>query len=530
MPIPRWKPAAKTTRQEELLLKRLATKRKLFSFLRRHRDALFDDAFQAELEAMYRDTGAGKAPLPPALFAMAVLLQGYDGVSDAEAVERTVIDLRWQLVLDRLGATEPAFSQGALHDFRHRLIRHDMDRRLLERTVELAKATQEFDWKKLPKTLRVAVDSAPLEGAGRVEDTVNLLGHAARAVVTCVATLLGWPFEQVCREAKIPALLAPSVKTGLDVDWADPEQKTEALGRLTTQLDALQRWVAERLPEQQDEPPLKPALDTLQQLAQQDLEPDPNGGGGRRIRKGVAPDRRISVRDAEMRHGRKSKSKRIDGYKRHLAADLDTDLILGCAITPANRPEREAAPSLCADLERLRVRIGELYIDRGYIRSQLVDVTRAGGGQILCRPWAAANTNRDLFTKADFRLDLRAKTITCPAGQVQRFRLGTVVAFDPTACDGCDQRAKCTKAAPGTGRTITIAEDEPLQQRLRKQVATRAGRARLRRRVGIEHRLAHVVQRQGREARYVGTRVNLFDLRRTAALQNLETIQRRMAA
>jgi hypothetical protein len=29
---------------------------------------------------------------------MAVILQGYLGVSDAEAVELTVVDLRWQMV------------------------------------------------------------------------------------------------------------------------------------------------------------------------------------------------------------------------------------------------------------------------------------------------------------------------------------------------------------------------------------------------------------------------------------------------
>jgi len=40
-----------------------------------------------------------------------------------------------------------------------------------------------------------------------------------------------------------------------------------------------------------------------------------------------------------MRHGRKSSSKRFNGYKRHIAADLDTDLIVACAVTPANRPE-----------------------------------------------------------------------------------------------------------------------------------------------------------------------------------------------
>ena len=55
-----------------------------------------------------------------------------------------------------------------------------MDRRLLKRTIELAREIGGFDWRKLPKTLQVGIDSRPLVGAGRVEDTFNLLGHAAR--------------------------------------------------------------------------------------------------------------------------------------------------------------------------------------------------------------------------------------------------------------------------------------------------------------------------------------------------------------
>jgi hypothetical protein len=109
-------------------------------------------------------------------------------------------------------------------------------------------------------------------------------------------------------------------------------------------------------------PPLKDDLDTLAQLISQDLEPDP-GGGGMKIREGVAPDRRVSVEDREMRHGRKSKSKRFNGYKRHIATDLDSDLILARAITPANRPEEEAAPELQRDIEQMGRSIAELNID-----------------------------------------------------------------------------------------------------------------------------------------------------------------------
>ena len=148
----RWLPSTTFSRQEQFLMKRLTRTRKLFSFLRLHRRELFDDEFQDELESMYRDTGAGKEAVPPALLAMVVLLQGYQGISDAEAVEMSVVDLRWQLVLDVLGATEPAFSQGALCAFRARLIQHDMDRRLLERTVELARRTKESTGSDCPRS------------------------------------------------------------------------------------------------------------------------------------------------------------------------------------------------------------------------------------------------------------------------------------------------------------------------------------------------------------------------------------------
>ena len=84
-------------------------------------------------------------------------------------------------------------------------------------------------------------------------------------------------------------------------------------------------------------------------------------------------------------------------------------------------------------------------------------------------------------------------------------------------------------ASNENGRTVSIAEDEQLQHRLRKLVATPRGRDRLRERVAVEHRLAHVGRKQGRRARYRGVRKNLFDLRRAAAVVNLETINRRAA-
>lgn len=531
MATQRWLPRLATTKQEDVLLKRLRRTRKLFAFLRDYRHEIFDDSFQAELEKMYRGTGAGKRPVPPALLATAVILQGYLGVSDAEAVELSVVDLRWQMVLDRLGETVPAFAQKTLLDFRNRLMRSDMDRRLLERTIDFAKTTKAFDWKKLPKDLRVAIDSSPLVGAGRVEDTINLLAHAARKIVECAAQLLDHPFEKVARDAGIPLLLATSAKKALDIDWNRPLARDQAVVEVVSQIDSLEIFLRKRLPNEIREPPLKEHLETLAQIREQDLEPDPSSGGGVKVREGVAPDRRISIEDADMRHGRKSSSKLFNGYKRHVATDLDTGLILAGTVMPANKGEGEAGPPLKDDIARQLRRIGELHCDRGYIASSAVAEIIAQGGEIICKPWTSFNTkNKDLFTKSDFDINLRDMTITCPAGETEDIELGLDVAFDAETCASCALRQHCTTAKGKHGRSIQISEDEHLQSRLRELQSTESGRERLRQRTAVEHSLAHLGQRQGRRARYRGTRKNIFDVRRAAAIQNLEIVCRRLNA
>jgi len=532
MSVPRWNPSSEISRREAYLLKRLVRTKKLFRFLREHRLELFDGGFQDELASMYRATDEGKEPVAPAQLAMAVLLQAYTGSSDAEAIENVVVDARWRMVLGTLTDDEedPPFSQGTLQRFRQRMIAHDMDRRLLERTVELAKKTGGFDFKKLPKTVRLAVDSRPLTGAGRVEDTFNLLGHAARKLLECASALAGREPKEFAAEVGAPALAASSTKRGLDIDWNDPEQKATAIQKLVAQIDRLERWVRDELGAHAARPPLSDVLAMLAQLREQDLEPDPHGGGGPRIRRGVAEDRRISIADPEMRHGRKSKSRIFHGYKSHLASDVDTKLILACDITPANRHEADALPRILEDLGRYRERneLGELHIDRGYISGAPIAKLVATRVPILAKPW---RTHRaELFSKRDFHIDLARLTITCPAGHTEAARPGNTSRFPAATCDVCPLRTQCTNGAPGRGRSVTVAADEPLQMTLRRAIATPHGRARLRERVTIEHRLAHHAGKQGTRARYIGVRKNVFDARRYAATINLERLQAAQAA
>lgn len=71
----RWTPRVELTKKEQLIMKRLNRVRALFGFLRSNRHLLFDDAFQQQLEEMYRQTGAGDLAHPPAMLCMVILLQ-----------------------------------------------------------------------------------------------------------------------------------------------------------------------------------------------------------------------------------------------------------------------------------------------------------------------------------------------------------------------------------------------------------------------------------------------------------------------
>ena len=154
-----WQPPQELDDDEKRILGRLRRVRTLLVFLRLHRHELLDSSLQRELIEMYRATGAGKPPVPPGQLALAVLVQSYLRVSDALMVELTLLDRSVQMVLDCRNAERPAFSQGALVDFRRRLLANQMDRRLLERIVGIARARGGFDPRKLPSLLRLTLEA-----------------------------------------------------------------------------------------------------------------------------------------------------------------------------------------------------------------------------------------------------------------------------------------------------------------------------------------------------------------------------------
>ena len=201
--------------------------------------------------------------------------------------------------------------------------------------------------------------------------------------------------------------------------------------------------------------------------------------------------------------------------------DLDHEVVRAVGVTRANAPEADVTGDIAADLAAEGATLAEVHIDRAYLSSALV---RERGPDLTIYCKARPVRQGDHFAKTAFHLDWDRGTLTCPQGAEMPFTPGGSVHFPAATCAACPVRARCTDSS--RGRSVSIHRDERLLEELRERQQTAAGRAALRERVAVEHTLAHIGTWQGDRARYLGQRKNLFDLRRTAVVENLHILQR----
>lgn len=527
MPAP-WNPPVETSSTEEKILK-LSKKHRLWQFLRRHRHLILDEEVREVLRGMYARSGRG-APVAPERLALALILQVAMHVPDHEVPTLTAVDRRWRMILDCLDADldERAFSQGTVFNFRERARAHGLMQKLLDKTVALARETKGFSHKRL----RMMIDSSPLLGAGRVEDTFNLIGRAIGQLVNVAAEQAGRSPADVSEELSLSVVSASSVKAALDVDWRLPDARKQALQTLLEQFDALRTWLERQFPSKElDSPPLSSSIALVERLIDQDTEPDPDGSSpnARRIRQG-GEDRQVSVSDPDMRHGRKSKTKSFAGYKRHIAVDADVPgLIVAVNVQPANAHEHEAAGPLLGSVEQ-SFDVHELHHDRGYLPSEDIHVRRVQGMQLVSKP-PSPPRSRDRLGKADFDINVEAGTVTCPEGQLATVTQGKsrqAAYFRRSTCQQCPQKDRCL---PAKGqKVIVLHPHEALHQQMAAELATPEGRAKRRERVAVEHALARIGSIQTTRARYRGLTKNQFHTESCAVVANLYALDRVLQA
>lgn len=251
------------------------------------------------------------------------------------------------------------------------------------------------------------------------------------------------------------------MKAALDIDWDNPEERSGALDKLLCALEAVETWLLQnhQLAVADN---VEHNLKVARQVESQDVEVTANGTP--QLRRGVAKNRRVSVEDPTMRHGRKSRNQRFDGYKRHVVTDLDIGIVRAVGLTPANVPEAWVSDAISNDLKAQGVKLVELQIDRAYLSSKLVRY-RTEELNVYCKAWPIRNRD-GRFPKTAFVLDWEQQKITCPNQITLPFEVGAKVQFPQSVCASCPLQAGCTTNK--RGRSVSIHPEEQLLQELRR--------------------------------------------------------------
>jgi hypothetical protein len=273
------------------------------------------------------------------------------------------------------------------------------------------------------------------------------------------------------------------------------------------------------------DPRVAEAAALLATVTGQDIEETDDGRF--RIFEGTAPDRVVSTVDPEARHGHKTAAHGFDGYKAHVAIDPDAEVICAAEVSPATTGDAAVAPGLLGDLvegEGGQAAPAVVYGDNAYgTGTNLAWLEEHGLTPMVKTQLPTAPGGR--FAKDQFRIDLEAGMVTCPARvsvAIRPARRGGGRARFGVACSVCPLRQACTSSIGGRVVAVHPRETELATARARQRDPAwladyRATRPK------VERKLAHLLRRRhgGRRARVRGLVRVTQDFRLLAAAVNL---------
>ncbi|MDP9208029.1 MAG: IS1182 family transposase [Actinomycetota bacterium] len=479
----------------------------VYRFLARERARLFPPELFADL---FEPTG--RRSVPPSILAVVMVLQRLEGLSDREAADRFAFDVRWRYaagVADAVAGEETAsFAHTVLVDLRARLRRSEDPDRIFRVTCALARQAGLVG-------VRRVLDSAPLEDAVTTQDTVTMLRGAIRGLLrACPPELKTKVRAGLQRDDDYAAPGKPAC------DWTDRAAREALVDALVR--DAYRAHYAlrgERL-----DPRVAEAAALLATVTGQDIEETSDGRF--RIFEGTASDRVISTVDPEARHGHKTAAHGFDGYKGHLAIDPDSEVICAAEVSPAVSGDAVVAPTLLDDLVQGQGGPARtvVYGDSAYgTGANLAWLDQQALTPMVKTQVPTAPGGR--FAKDQFRIDLAAGTVTCPARvtvAITPARRGGGRARFGVACSVCPLRQACTTSA--RGRVVAIHPHEASLAAARSRQRDPAWLADYRAtRPKVERKLAHLLRRRhgGRRARVRGLVRVTQDFKLLAAAVNL---------
>jgi len=306
----------------EMIAGHLVPPGSVFAFLAEHRSELFPDSFTADLFP----SRTGRPSLPADLVGSVLVLKELYDLSDPQTADALKYDIRWKVACGR-SLTQVSFDASTLVYWRKRIAKSGRPDRVFDAVAEVIAQTGILRGRR-----KRCVDSAVSDDVVAAQDTVTQLVAAMRKVARVVPGAAD-VITAVCR-------LDYSKPGKPPIDWDDPDARAALVSALVDDALAVLAELAGPDSPGRDAAAAE-ALGLLALVAGQDVEPaeDSDGTDGRwRIARKVAPDRVISTVDPEARHTRKSKPKRRDGFRGHLAAEPEAGLITGCEMTMAAGP------------------------------------------------------------------------------------------------------------------------------------------------------------------------------------------------
>lgn len=548
-----------------------------YALLTEFSDQLFDDY---KFASLYHEDN-GRPCVPPGQMFTLLLLQMHDGCSDEESVERARCDIRWAAALDiELGSR--FCGRSTLQEFRAKVLLNAVAEEQFKAVLGLARERG-----LLKGALQVALDTTPILGRGAVQDTYNLIATGIRKLGGVIARIEGVSPEHWAGLHDFRRYWDDtSLKGEAGIDWSDDSQRRVFLNSLVADAQRI-LLLADKLAKsavEEDAAKIEEAAALLRRLITQDTEPEPQPprkastkdcdtesanlappdspepaeqtrtagqesesaatgappppepsshllGQMVQIRQGTATDRVISVHDPEMRHGRKSASKRFDGHKLSVAVDTASKLTLAVEILAGNAGDSQGALELVRQAEAntglpVRKAIGDCAYGDGPTRQAF----EQSGVELSAK--VPASPSKDLFPKSRFILDLTNMIATCPAGETtdkyDHWRLHGEITkrfrFSASTCGNCRHRKECLRANDkkrGLGRTVLLNLHEELLVKARAHQSSPAFREDVKARQAVEHGLARLTQLGVRQARYFGRAKTKYQALMIALIANV---------
>lgn len=468
---------------------------------------------EADFEWLYQ-AKTGRPAIPPAIKAMALMIQRHYAASDREMEKLTRYHLAVKYALG-IPMNHQGIDHSSLSKFRSMMIEGSQDKGYFEKfnKVLLQNGLIKREQSALIDTTHTIANIA-------IPTTLELIKQGLKRLVDEVVKYNVGIGSHVIKECELEAGLS-KVKRGEErnglvevvraskrlLDYLTKTRDGED-GRLKGAVRDLQLILRERAEEQ--EVKRCKGKKEVEIKEKEELE----------------ADRWVSLVDKEARAGRKSKAKKFIGYKAQIV-ESEEEFILGIEGMKGNRHDSHKVKEVSEAIKGMGVDLKDLTGDTAYGTTKL----RQGLGKTQMIAPLAKEKASEYFSQSEFSYDRLSESVRCPGGEVStEWRYNTVKEklYFFSQCMECALKERCTT---GAKRSVIISEAYLMRKRVERFNGSTKYKEQMKKRSVIERKNGELKNNHGfRRCLYWGLRKYKFQCWMTALVVNMKRAMRIMCS